>query len=204
MVGYASFVLFFDYTVFFRYNVKTKNYKEEFAMKLTNIHPIAIISAAGKIVEPGKSVRITVEYYAEKKDFLDQYVIDKKAEIHGMEEYYAYIEKGKGQRTLEDEVVVNKDTEIETKAEPTPKSTASAKATTIAKAAATKAKAEAEAKVKAKAEAEAKAKAKATKTKSEAEARAKAAAAATRAKNAEKEQKQSTPIKAKATTIKSK
>ena len=60
-------------------------------MTIKNITEKANIAAVGRILTPGKKITMPVEYYAEKKDFIDNHVTEKRAKLTGMEEYDAFM-----------------------------------------------------------------------------------------------------------------
>jgi len=64
-------------------------------MTLTNITENRIINAAGRLIDPKKTIFMDVEYYASHKSFIDQYVSSKQAEVGGLDEYEAYLQGGK-------------------------------------------------------------------------------------------------------------
>ena len=64
-------------------------------MTITNITDNRIINAAGRLIDPGKTILMEVSYYAQHKSFVDQYVKEGKAKIDGLDEYEAFLKSGK-------------------------------------------------------------------------------------------------------------
>ena len=64
-------------------------------MTITNITDNRIINAAGRLIDPGKTILMEVSYYAQHKSFVDQYIKEGKAKIDGLDEYEAFLKSGK-------------------------------------------------------------------------------------------------------------
>ena len=56
-------------------------------MTVKNITTNRIINVAGRLLDPQQKISMTIEYYAEHRGFVDQYVTDGYAEVEGIEEY---------------------------------------------------------------------------------------------------------------------
>jgi outer membrane biosynthesis protein TonB len=60
-------------------------------MTFKNITTNSILNAAGRLVDPGKTILMEVEYYEKHKSFVDKYVKEGKAEIGGLDEYEEFL-----------------------------------------------------------------------------------------------------------------